>query len=461
MPEHEAIATTKRKFYKALDNITNPPANPTTARGEHLAKRARRSLSGSSSVVSRESRTRNATASTANRASKAATSPPKPIPNFSPWSHETFVERLRSFSRISLWHPKPEAVGEVQWAKRGWVCVDVNTVACKGGCEKRVVVSLDAPKRAHDGDDAPDADQIDDDGTYEDALVERYNQLIVDGHAMTCLWRKAGCKDDIYHMQVVRPSIWQPELSKRCRSLQQIDKSIKDVKVQTLPRDASAITTERLIEELPANILAGLGEGDATLSSRTKAFDIALHGWHGASESGNDLLRCEACFQRIGLWMYQPGYRPGHASEEDADEDMIINLLEMHRDHCPWRNPDSQKASGSLAGLNAAQILYRVVATYAREQRRRSEEQQRNGQGPVDHDGEGEENATPASPAVSLSRDEIERQDKERDTRLQKLKRLFTIKRKSAPPGTLRPLVPPTTSTSTLRSRLGHRLSKS
>ncbi|KAH9836441.1 Rsm1-like [Teratosphaeria destructans] len=460
MSEYEAIATTKRKFYRALDNITNPPATPITAHGEHLAKRARRSISGSSSsIIWRESRTK--TANTANRTSKAGTSPPKPIPNFSPWSHETFIDRLRSFSRVSLWHPKPEAVGEVPWAKRGWVCVDVNTVACKGGCERRVVVSLDPPERAHVGEDGQDEDEVDDDSTYEDALVERYRQLIVDGHAEACLWRKAGCKDDIYHMQVVRPSIWQPELSKRYRSLQQIDKSIKDVKVQTLPRDTSAITTARLIEELPANVLAGLGEEDAALSARTKAFDIALHGWHGAAESGNDLLRCEACFQRIGLWMYQPGYRPGRASEDDAEEDMIINLLEMHRDHCPWRNPDTQKASGSLAGLNAVQILYRVVATYAREQRRRSEEHGPNGQSTADHNGEDEGNATLASPTVSLSRDEIERQDKERDTRLQKLKRLFTIKRKSAPPGTLRPLARPTTSTSTLGSKLGHRLSKS
>lgn len=63
-------------------------------------------------------------------------------PNYVPWSHEQFLRRLKTFADLKSWTSKPDAVNEVEWAKRGWVCVDVNTVGCRGGCEQRVVVGL-------------------------------------------------------------------------------------------------------------------------------------------------------------------------------------------------------------------------------------------------------------------------------------------------------------------------------
>ena len=132
--------------------------------------------------------------------------------------------------------------------------------------------------------------------------------------------------------------------------------------------------------------------------------------------------------------MYQPGYQPAHSSSDDGTDDAaIIDLVEMHRDHCPWRNPDTQRSAGTLNGLNACQILQRVVSTHAREQRRRAEQQQKAGQQPEldEADGLGGERSPPASPAPS--KEEVARQDKERESRLKRLKSLFTVKRKSMP----------------------------
>jgi hypothetical protein len=103
---------------------------------------------------------------------------------------------------------------------------------------------------------------------------------------------------------------------------------------------------------------------------------------------------------------------------------MKVNLVEMHREHCPWRNPVSQKATGSLAGLNASQILHRVVSTWTKEQRRKSNEQQE-----VIEDAESVDSLEVERP--KLSREEIERQDKERESKLRKLKKMFTVKRSS------------------------------
>ncbi|KAM0723498.1 hypothetical protein Q7P37_000485 [Cladosporium fusiforme] len=463
----EAIATSKRKFHKLLDSITAasntlPPsqqrdnanganANASlTARekmelaSDRASKRLRSSTSSASlSTTLGSSLRRSANASTTSLprtmgSSKVIRVDPrddKQIPNFSPWSQETFLARLKTFSKVSNWHPKPEAIGEIHWAKRGWSCVDLNTVACKGGCERRVVVKLDTmgtvvkkalASETEAGAAAEDEEEEVDEAELEQALAERYKDEIVEGHTETCLWRKAACKDDIYRLSLVRPVVWKPQLSERYKSLLGVSKSIKDVVIKSISTsDTTFLPTERLVAELPQDVLS-VSDDDASLKAR--ALEIALHGWRGSSDFHADLLHCETCFQRIGLWMYQPGYKPGKKPSDNDDEEeeeiATIDLVEMHREHCPWRNATTQKATGGLAGLNASQIMHRVVSTYAREQRRRSDEQNRGV----------EDVQTPGSPEVEvpkLSREEIERQDKERESRLRKLKRMFTVKRSS------------------------------
>ena len=462
----EAIATSKRKFHKLLDSITaasntlpssqqRDKANgangttPLTARermelaSERAAKRLRSSTSSTSlstTLGSSLGRVANSSTTSLPRKMPSAASTTfadrprddKQIPNFSPWSQESFLARLKTFSKVSYWHPKPEAIGEVHWAKRGWSCVDLNTVACRGGCERRVVVKLDTigtvVKKALENDTAADADEAEeeevDEAELEQALAERYKDEIVEGHTQTCLWRKAACKDDIYRLSLVRPVIWMPQLSDRYTCLLGVSKSIKDITIKSInTADANFLSTERLVAELPTSVLP-ISNADAAL--KAKALDIALHGWRGSIEFRADLLHCDTCFQRIGLWMYQPGYKPGKhdTSDDEADEVATVDLVEMHREHCPWRNAASQKATGNFAGLNACQILHRVVSTYAREQRRRSDEQ----------NGVGQDVQLPDSPEVERpkpSREEIARQDKERDSRLRKLKKMFTGKRSS------------------------------
>lgn len=300
----------------------------------------------------------------------------------------------------------------------------MNTVACKGGCGRRIVVSVDVPRRLEstEEDEAQQEHEEDEDTSFEEALSQRYKSQIVEGHASSCLWRQEGCKDDIYRLPVVRPSVWQPELRNRFRSLLSMTKSIENVKTRPLEP-----FNDKALNDLPRDVL-GLGNPPEAGSAR--AFEIAMHGWRGSSESGNDLLHCDACFQRVGLWMYQPDYNRRSRSsgndsaqdEDDAEGVGVLDLTELHRDHCPWRNPVTQKATGSLDGLNACQILQRVVSTAARDHRRRSTHQESN-----DADEEPSNNTTAP---VQLSREETAKTDKERESRLRKLKNLLNIKRR-------------------------------
>lgn len=439
----QAIETSKRKFYKALDQFTASQTSltPSTTASASVPKRPATAAAAFDEARERAAKRLRHSTSSSSLPPKAAPSPtpsrqgdgkPRDPPNFSPWSHETFLARLKTFSSVSLWHPKPEGINEVEWAKRGWQCVDVNTVSCKGGCEKRLVVSLDISRRtsAEDEEDAGSEDQEAEEHALEQALVQRYQDVIAEGHADTCMWRKAGCKDDIYRLQVVLPSVWQPELRQRYKSILGIGKSVQHVNVK--PIEAASSTSfgpERLLKELPSEILESATQTE-DVGSTTKALDLAMHGWRGSTESGNELLHCDACFQRIGLWMYQPDYKTAHSRSDDESEDdiAIIDGAEMHREHCPWRSPSAQQASGSLKGLNASQILQRVVTTCARDHRRRSDEHAAV-RHPQDVQAEPANTVTEDMPVYS--KEEVARQDKERESRLRKLKGLFSIKRRS------------------------------
>lgn len=445
----EAIATTKRKFYRALDALdalsasSNAPSPQPASRAasstssskrssaaafdearERVRKRPRQSTSTDSLPNLDPKATVISLASKSTLRSTGANA--RPPPNFSPWSQETFLARLKTFSSVSLWHPKPDAVNEVEWAKRGWVCVDVNTVACKGGCGRRIVVNMDVDSQAEQAevDEEQQEDEEDEDASFEEALAARYKSQIVEGHATSCLWRQEGCKDDIYRLPVVRPSVWQPELRKRFHSLLDMAKSIEHVK--TRPIDTF---NAKVLDDLPRDVV---GLSDPPEPSSTRAFEFAMHGWRGSSESGNDLLHCDACFQRVGLWMYQPDYRrlgtnqnQKSNEDEDTDDTGLLDLTELHRDHCPWRNPTTQKATGSLDGLNACQVLQRVVSTAARDHRRRSANRD-----VVGDDVEDDASSNAAQTPIPLSREETARTDKERESRLRKLKNLLNIKRR-------------------------------
>ena len=279
---------------------------------------------------------------------------------------------------------------------------------------------IEDPKEDEENDNDDDAESA-----FEIALSARYEDLIVNGHAESCLWRKAGCKDDIYHLQVVRPLSWQPELQKRFSAVLEVGDSIKHASFASrVEPDPKVSTPEQLLTDMPPGVLSQDGTA-LNNENAAKALDIALHGWTGLREAGMDLLQCEACFQRIGLWMYQPGYRSAlnYDNDEDGSNDLTIDLVQLHREHCPWRNAISQRASGSLSGLNASEVLQRVVTTYVREHRRRSNETASVTTAELEPGGDAE--------LPIYSKEEVARQDKERESRLRKLKSLFSIKRRA------------------------------
>lgn len=225
-----ALATTKRKFHKLLDNLTANTSTTSLAstlqesnastsslpltgspeppnkrpRSSHLSEERERNISAGQErirvlkeqlltprrkdtvrVVGKSVQTPAATTT-------STTASPRKPPNFQPYSQEQFLERLKTFADVKRWTTKPDTISEVEWAKRGWSCDTWNTVACKGGCEKRVAVKLRPKRKDVSGKDIDMSEDLAVD--IDDALMRRYQAIIIAGHSEDCLWRKKGCQ---------------------------------------------------------------------------------------------------------------------------------------------------------------------------------------------------------------------------------------------------------------------------
>jgi hypothetical protein len=156
-----------------------------------LGKRANLSAT-ISSIVSRRTQ--------GQESSKSSNAPPA---RYAPTDRGDLLKRLGTFQEITDWTPKPERVNEVEWAKRGWVCHGKETVRCLL-CHRELVVKLN--RKDVDGKEisvlvaseigklyASVHCQLLTDNYTEEALVDKYADLIVTSHQDECLWRKRGC----------------------------------------------------------------------------------------------------------------------------------------------------------------------------------------------------------------------------------------------------------------------------
>lgn len=411
-----ALATSKRKFHKLLENITRPtkrthdassslidrptkrirldPTNPSKQpTAEDLRAEAHARVEAQ--ILRRRLHPTRPSSARSRKGAKAESTPVKE-PNYNPWSYPGFLRRLQTFSNVRLWSSKPDAINEVAWAKRGWVCLELNTVACKGGCEVRVVVSLRPELKDEEGRELEGSEDMSVD--VSDELVRRIEDLIVQGHEEGCLWRDAACKDDVYRLPIARQGVWEEELRARYAAFSKAEgqlPQISDVE--------SVVDVAQLARSLPPNFtqadvpdsttddpkeatdLPHAAPPQANTSLNDTALAFALHGWALSEDSTPDypLATCSACFRRLGLWLFTQADRSestpqnegaiqseetnhSEASSNDTTDTPRLDLSSQHRTYCPWINGTSQHMSGSLVGLSGIQVLARCIENEAR-----------------------------------------------------------------------------------------------
>ncbi|PWW76418.1 zf-C3HC-domain-containing protein [Tuber magnatum] len=262
--------------------------------------------------------------------STVSTTSSQQLPTYSPWDRNAFLERLRTYRFVDKWSAKPTDVNEVKWARRGWSCVDKNRVRC-GVCKREVVVKVEL-------DEEQDSD-------ITKAVVEKYKEMIVTEHEGQCLWKKRGCDDTIYRLQLANPSVSRPSFISRYSSLLRIRPEI--------PPSLSYSTAD-----LPEHILEAIHENTLLVEEQhSGALTLALFGWQNEDPGIPSLVTCSACFRRLGLWLFRKKAVSIFDSVDEEEEASVcrLDVIGEHRDYCPWINATNQ---GTEPGW---QIMLRIL----------------------------------------------------------------------------------------------------
>ncbi|KAI6247483.1 Nuclear-interacting partner of ALK [Erysiphe necator] len=347
--------TTKRKFNALLNSIGSRPSSighdgmlqneSISSRKDIIAKR-RRVTDTFSNLDQKENVHLNSNSSLGHKNSldseKAPMGSAEPtMPMYAPWDREQFLKRLKTFSSISHWTPKPAPVNEVEWAKRGWICQKFERVRCCS-CDVEIVVKLN--RKEIDGKEEP----VYMAHVIEKALVEKYVQLIVTSHKKNCLWRKRGCDDSIFRLNLNQPSSTIKNLKTRYDELKLCSENLPYIYDLRTPEEFDLeVTLRYLLPDFFAD--ENLDTNVALTNTEKVAFTLAVFGWQGYQHerlgTQPNSVSCHVCFRVLGLWIFK-SKETSETGEKIRGATMnCLDVVGQHREYCPWRNAISQNGS--------------------------------------------------------------------------------------------------------------------
>jgi hypothetical protein len=324
-----AIETKKRKFDRVLDAIVgdssaaNSPSRASIKSHEHI--------NGSSTSLALDSASdsskRRRITPTSKTTISSISSDSDLTNHYLPSSRQAFLQRLETFRHVTIWHvSSTDSISAAAWAKRGWTCVDTDTVGC-GVCKERLYIDLslneerlrskDDENNAKPQEETNDEDSFDMSVELHEALMTRYQSMIITAHSESCLWRKRGCDTSIQRIEgLLNTSSALSAMRTRYESIMQRSEEIPAV--ESLP-----VTTYAAPEELDTF----MSNTESSLNS--DALRLAIAGWTRRAE---DVVDCKHCFRSLGLWLYR------------GDTPMIekLDAVENHLEYCPWRDAKAQ-----------------------------------------------------------------------------------------------------------------------
>ncbi|KAF9767236.1 hypothetical protein IL306_000218 [Fusarium sp. DS 682] len=292
--------------------------------------------------------------------SKKSTAPAR----YAPTDRADLLKRLGTFQEITDWTPKPDKVNEIEWAKRGWVCRGKETVRCLL-CHRELVVKLN--RKVVDGKEVPVlvASEI------EEALVDKYADLIVTSHQEDCLWRKRGCDDSLLRLSLTNASASLAALRERYDELLARKSFLPYEFNLRLPEE---LNLDEVLSHLPSDFFTNPSSAkEAEAQPNRVALSLALMGWQGLNNARIGAVpnsaSCHTCLRRLGLWMFK--------SKEVGDNGEVLvpapmDFLDPAREHrffCPWSNSETQKQGHSQnrsgQDLPGWRMLVRTIANEA------------------------------------------------------------------------------------------------
>ncbi|XP_047165761.1 uncharacterized protein LOC124834966 [Vigna umbellata] len=121
-----------------------------------------------------------------------------------PWDRGDFMRRLSTFKSMS-WFAKPKVVSAVNCASRGWINVDIDTIACEA-CGARLLFSTPASWNQQQVEKA--------------ALV--FSLKLDNGHKLLCPWIDNACSETLARFPPTTPEILVENFREHCFALLQL-----------------------------------------------------------------------------------------------------------------------------------------------------------------------------------------------------------------------------------------------
>ena len=299
----------KRKFDRILESLTDGSSPRSTLNTRNNASTI--SLSTGSDASKRRRIT------PTSQISKSA-STTSLTGHYLPSSRPAFLERLETFRQVTQWHvPSTEIINASEWAKRGWICIDKDTVFC-GPCKERLTIDLDLENgNLHEPDATGDGA---DDESYNltkevyDALLQRYQEMIVTAHGASCPWRRRGCDSSIHRIEGLLNA--NNAVSGFRERYNNIITNLDEIPAVSVPE--SSVDPQQL--------------KSFTFDTDSLSQDAAMLAMCGWQRKCPDVIECKYCFRSLGLWLYR-----GESPTIDK-----LDAVESHLEFCPWRSPVAQ-----------------------------------------------------------------------------------------------------------------------
>ncbi|KAL2115969.1 hypothetical protein VTJ04DRAFT_10224 [Mycothermus thermophilus] len=370
------ILNKKRRVAGATTGLTSTPTKPTTTGGGFLASSPAsiRSVPPSTTTISNVTLRRWTPGATTSSSSATTTSKPNladntdgrpPPPKYCPTDRDQLLRRLATFQELTDWAPKPERVSEIEWAKRGWTCVGKERVRC-ALCARELAVKVNRREE-------PDGREVSVLIASEiaESVVERYRELIVEGHSEECLWRRKGCDDSLLRLPLPNPRLALQGLRQRYDELCERAVFLPEEGRIRLPE---GVVLDKVIEWLPEDFFTNpspltTSTTTTTTSTQTQpdsstpinrsALALALLGWQGLTHPQlhtpvPNSASCHTCLRRLGLWMFRPRDDSSPSSRTTGAPLMDhLDPVREHRFFCPWKNPAAQRNPAARTGGTA------------------------------------------------------------------------------------------------------------
>ncbi|KAH9987273.1 zf-C3HC-domain-containing protein [Xylariaceae sp. FL0662B] len=280
-------------------------------------------------------------------------------PKYGPGDRDELIRRLGTFQELTEWTPKPDRVNEIEWAKRGWVCQGKERVRCTL-CNKELVVNTS--KREVEGKEVPILVGSD----FEEALVKKFVEMIIDAHQEDCLWRKRGCDDTLLRLSLTHPPTALASLRQRYDDLCTRPAFLPYLFNLRLPPN---LDLQAVKKQLPPTFFSDPPPPSTNPATPNEvALALALIGWQGLTNprigAVPNSASCATCLRRLGLWMFK-------SKEVDEATGQVVVPAPMdhldpvreHRFFCPWRSPAAQHNPGSKTadGKTAWEVLAQTI----------------------------------------------------------------------------------------------------